>query len=393
MRDKGCTVRNPRGRFLFGALFGAIFALGPLHAAAQDYQIIELGTLGGDASGAQGVDEFGWAVGWSYTGSGELHGFLYGDGNMLDLGLLIGGTYSLATTISGEGRIAGLSGINQYGPLLQESTQGFVWEDGLMKPVGALHCACGFNARYGISEAHGVNNLGQVVGSSETARGGWVQHAFLREGETLVDIGGGAGDWSISRAFDINDKGQVVGDFAQDAGKLGAGAVFDRRAFLWQDGAREDLGTLPGHSSSSARGINANGHVTGWSGSLDGANAVAFLWKEGRMEALGTLPGEPASHGLALNDHGDVVGWSGSADQSFSRAFLWQAGEMRDLNDLLPAGSEWVLVEASDINNRGQIVGTGIKEGQLRAFLLQPSDLIEPEGGGAAATQTAYAAP
>jgi hypothetical protein len=43
---------------------------------------------------------------------------------------------------------------------------------------------------------------------------------------------------------------------------------------------------------------------------------------------------------------------------------------MKDLNKLIPAGSGWMLQEAYGINNAGQIVGTGMHNGQEHAFLL-----------------------
>jgi len=46
---------------------------------------------------------------------------------------------------------------------------------------------------------------------------------------------------------------------------------------------------------------------------------------------------------------------------------------MVDLNDRIPSDSGWVLVDARDINNEGQIVGNGVHNGQRRAFLLTPS--------------------
>jgi len=46
---------------------------------------------------------------------------------------------------------------------------------------------------------------------------------------------------------------------------------------------------------------------------------------------------------------------------------------MTDLNDLIPATSNWTLVEAWDINNNGWIVGWGeAPNGSTRAFLLIP---------------------
>jgi len=43
------------------------------------------------------------------------------------------------------------------------------------------------------------------------------------------------------------------------------------------------------------------------------------------------------------------------------------------LNNLIPANSGWVLGRAVDINDAGQIVGNGFKNGQPKAFLLTPT--------------------
>jgi hypothetical protein len=44
---------------------------------------------------------------------------------------------------------------------------------------------------------------------------------------------------------------------------------------------------------------------------------------------------------------------------------------MTDLNDVLPAGTGWVLIDAADLNEAGEVVGTGILKGRHRAFLLR----------------------
>ena len=46
---------------------------------------------------------------------------------------------------------------------------------------------------------------------------------------------------------------------------------------------------------------------------------------------------------------------------------------MTDLNQLIPPGSDWVLKSVSDINDAGQIVGTGeAPNGETHGFLLTP---------------------
>jgi hypothetical protein len=48
---------------------------------------------------------------------------------------------------------------------------------------------------------------------------------------------------------------------------------------------------------------------------------------------------------------------------------------MRNLNDLLINDSGWTLNEATAINDKGQIVGNGVHNGNKCAFLLTPVDV------------------
>jgi hypothetical protein len=46
---------------------------------------------------------------------------------------------------------------------------------------------------------------------------------------------------------------------------------------------------------------------------------------------------------------------------------------MQDLNNLIPAGTGWVLQEGAAINDVGQIAGYGTLNRQSHAFLLTPA--------------------
>lgn len=323
--------------------------------ATERYSITDLGTLGGVSSEAAGVNRFGEVVGSSATAAGVSHAFLYRNGQMFDLGTLPGGTNSYGVAINDNGVVVGHSGINQYGPQFQEFTQGFIWQDG-MRALGALYCPCSFNVRHGTSRAFALSNTGRIVGDSRVSRQNFM-HAFVWEANAMRDLGGEIEGATDSAAHGINDAGEVVG-------------TINGRAFLARGGAGQDLGVLPGHAASSARAVNDIGQVVGESVTADGI-AHAFLWDSGTMRNLGTLPGDVASEARAINITGHIVGRSGVADFSNSRAVLWQNGSAIVLNSLVTTPG-WVLTSATGINDVRQIVGVGLRNGQVRAFRLDP---------------------
>lgn len=330
------------------------------------YRIVDLGTLGGDSSEASGINLLGDVVGTSALASGRPRAFLYRAGRMIDLGTLKGGTQSYGMAIADSGVIVGYSGINDYPYIPEFSHQGFIWQDGTMRTVGALYCYCSSSRRYGDSRALAVNNAGIAVGWSRA--GGWATptHAFRLQNGRLEDIGGppnvddqrgAAGLGFYSTAWSINDLGEITGGV-------------DGKAFLLRDGVRQELGVPPGFARSEGRAINGKGQVAGNSVAATGMSR-GFLWDLGTMHGLDPWPGDVSSEARAMNIYTDIVGRSGNGDLSFSRAMLWRGGRAIDLSTTVSDNS-WTLQVATGINNAGLIVGTGRHNGQTHAFLLQP---------------------
>ncbi len=174
------------------------------------------------------------------------------------------------------------------------------------------------------AEALAINDAGQVVGSSQTAKG--EQHAFLWMATSgMTDLGTLGG--TFSRAFAINQAGHVAGMSALPSG--------ERRPFLWtpSDGMK-DLGTFGG-TSGRARGINDLDQVVGSSRLPDGS-FHAFLWSAAQgLTDLAPLVGNN-SEANRINNRQQVVG--GNSIQclpTVTIAFLWSAREgFRDLGAL-----------------------------------------------------------
>src|SRR4051812_176450 len=78
----------------------------------------------------------------------------------------------------------------------------------------------------------------------------------------------------------------------------------------------------------------------------------AFLWKEGNMQDLGVLPGDTSSRANHINNEGMAVG--GSEGMQGIRAFVWSAASGIQAVATLPGGN---YTEAFGINNLGQVVG------------------------------------
>jgi probable HAF family extracellular repeat protein len=319
-------------------------------AAAARYTITDLGTLGGQNSDAYGINASGKVVGVADLPDIGWRAFLWENGAMHDLGTL-GGDFSYASGISDSGVVVGRANYDdgwQY--------HGFVRQDGTMAHIGTF----GGDS----SGANAVNALGQVVGSAACSR--IDSHAFLWEDGVVTDLGVPAGEYDGTTAYGINDSRQIVGKAV-----IASGHAAD--AFLWQDGAFQILPDFGG-TVTTANDINASGRIVGFA-YTPGVSGLprAVLWEDGAILDLGTLGGN-TSEAMAINRTGQVVGVSQIAGGGTfdNHAFIWEGGVMYDLNALIPADSGWVLLRARDINDRGQIVGSGKIGGVSHAFLLTP---------------------
>lgn len=320
--------------------------------AVPEYDVIDLGMLpGGSTSLGNAVNDAGIVVGaWFDANDGQYHAFWW-DGAMHDLGR------GRAVAVNEAGQVAGYE-VEAWRTELSS---------GVRTDLGTL----GGPSSYAI----GMSELGLVVGQSDAAVG--ADHAFSADGTSITDLG--ALGSLYTKAYGANSSGVVVGEALI--------SVFgDSYAvpFIYENGLMTKL--APGnYISGSAWAINDAGVIAGWESFNDDTWGDTFLYDGLNWSVLPDVPGKAHSIPTSINEAGDTVGYAFGEwvntpccglmwSNAIHRACLGKDGQHKNLNDLIHAGSGWLLTRANGINNNGWIVGTGVKDSQSRAFLLVPHD-------------------
>ena len=356
------------------------------------YRLIDLGTFGGPASyfqnGFDGIlNNHGTAAGFANTSVPDpvcfvpncfaTHAFRVTNGKVTDLGTLPGGDVSQAFWTSESGSIAGVSQNGEIDPLVPgfPEVRAVLWRKGKIIDLGTLPEG-GFE-----SLANTVNNAGQVIGFALNTIpdpcsfiGFPTQtRAFIWQNGAMEDLGTLGGPDALAEL--INDGGQITGASYTASVNPETGCP-EVHPFMWQNGSMLDLGSLGG-TSADVRAMNERGQVVGFSNLAGDLISHPFLWTDRHLIDLGTLGGDT---GLTnwINDRGDIVGkadLSGPPPQLHD-AVLWKDGETIDLG-VLPGDS---CSNAYFVNSRGQIVGTSENQNLCSIFVGQHAFLWQQGG-------------
>jgi len=333
----------------------------PTPTPTSRFAVIDIGVLG-DASVSEsyayGLNELGQVVGWSTLATDRHRGFIFDATKGIRIVPPLG-IQNEAYDINNHSDVVGWTDLEpsyswRHGFLFNESEGGQVTD---------IYSLSGFA---GDSTAYAINDNRQVVGQSIGTASDTL-YAFRYEFGSMMNLYTLPGGM-ISRAYGINDFGQTVGWSEAGAAALQIHAFFQQSVMTMTD-----LGTLGGLRSE-AWDINNAGQITGYSEYTAGEFGHAFILEgTGPMQSLGTLGGNN-SRAYAINNRSQIVGDSELAP-AYVHAALYEEGNVVDLNTLIPANSGWELIEARDINDRGQIAGWGIIDGATHAYLLHPTDL------------------
>jgi len=321
-----------------GILACNAFAL--LAWAVPVFQVQAIGPAGFNSS-ATAINGTGAVVGNYRQADGTYRAFLWQDGQVTPLAMPAGAIQTWASAIGGAGQAGGYTDSGQ-------TPQGLIW-DNIGNPIATAG-----------AYVMGLNDNGDAAGMAIGVDGSG--YAFVTRNGVMTSLGQPAGgDWS--GAYAINNAGTAAGSAMAPSGSF--------KAFTsGPDGAIALLAGLGG-ANSYATAISGNGLVAGHSQIANGA-LRATVWNGATATGLGTLGGVN-SYAYAINAAGQVAGYSDLAGPSGTSAFLYDNGVLYDLNGLIGSDSAWRLLAAYGLNNRGQIAGRGLFNGQEQAFLLTPS--------------------
>jgi len=306
---------------------------------------------------------------------------------LIDLGTFGGPTSYIAPTVNGGPENPG-RGLTSHGVIVGQANtadldpfspgcpfcfvvHAFKWQNGALTDLGTLQ---GVDSDLS-SDANWINDRGWIAGSSFTGgidplTGFAGNHAVLWKSGEIIDLGTLGEDFSLATA--LNNRGQVVGlslnGVSDPAPTFFSAPSSETRAFLWEDGVMQDLGTLGGLDAQ-AFAINESGKVAGVSSTNTTPNATTgiptvhpFLWEGGRMIDLGSLGGTNSAvdgPAIVLNNRGQVAGTSTLEGDATYHPFFWSNGVMTDVRTL---GGDTGFV--TWMNDAGAIVGTADLPGE-----------------------------
>lgn len=258
-----------------GVVVGDSFTVGSIaHAFAYTGGAMnDLGTLGGSRSFGEAINSAGVAVGYAeLSGNAIDHAFTYDTTKigtatpdvMHDIGTL-GGNASFAYGINDSGAIVGSSN-----PLGGSNNHAFYYAKGVMTDISTLSSLANAN-----SFALGVNSSGVTVGYSDTGVPGQTQAFVYTKAGGIQPIGGTLAKATSSRASGINSSGDIVGYTTAPNGSSTTNI-----AFLYSGGNLTTLDSLAPASNwkfQFAYGINSSGTIIGFGVNPKGATHAYAL--------------------------------------------------------------------------------------------------------------------
>ena len=345
---------------VLAAALTSVTTVAATSAPVPQYQIYDIGVVdvGDTFSQGLGVSTEGIAVGRSIRNDGS-HAFSWTlNGGIVGLPDLAGRSYCVSNTANDSGSVVGTAATTVFG----SGRLPVIWQTGVVSqlplPVGQT-----------LGDANSVNASGVAVGS---VNAGSDQRGVIYSGGSATIITQTTADGSyFLTAFSINDSGRIVGQGIDPAhAARNVGIVYD----IGQNMAF-DVGALPGANGALAFGVSNNGYVVG-SSMFNQGSGMPFIWSDQNgIVAIPLASGTSLGQAQGVNSSGWVVGTDGGA---FAVPFLYDGTNTYRLQDLIPGNSGWDLSmntssSAMGISENNIIAGTGVHNGETRAYAMVPA--------------------
>ncbi|HEY9049918.1 MAG TPA: hypothetical protein VIQ03_00140 [Gammaproteobacteria bacterium] len=307
---------------------------------AINYAIKNLGTLGGAFSSATAINNQGVVVGYSENADTRNVSFIYENNAMTALGNMPDTTFNLAYDINDSNTIVGSSSVP------------YIYQNGAVETINLK------------GRATHINNNNQTIGfilpsTSSTEPG----YGFLYEAGNLINFRTLLNS-SYATVSGINDKGEVI-------------VNADTNTYMYHNGTFKLL-SISGGVTDITNTSEMLCYVTGADGKYD-----ICKYSNGIQQIIGDF-NNLSTVAYSINEKGYAVGkaifetvsttpFPPTTEPTSTAILMMPDGTIIDLNTLKMGGSGFdTLVSASDINDQGQIVGTGLVNGVPHAFLLTP---------------------
>lgn len=336
--------------------------------AGKTWRAMELDTLGGAYSIAEGISENGWVVGGAHDNFGVYKG-----------AFVAPGVYWWFAVFQNIAFDTPAFGVNNSGVIVGRTMQN--WPTGTTMPRAYYyHPNPGqvlLNGLGGVSEAYAINggSSTRIVGYSHFTTGlarGVKWDPFTGSGVTPTDIGNlaGGGLSYSTYAYAVSSSGRITG-VSQTSGGYNHAFLTDTTGLI--QGPGNDLGTLGGNTSFGF-GINDAHAVVGTSENSSGVSRIFYKPFNQSMQDVGVLSGYSSATGKDVNNNNLIVGYSSGSAERAVVAVGGLAG-VADLNAVTTIPSYQSLNRANAVNDWDWIVGFGLDSSwRYRAFLLKPNE-------------------
>ncbi len=366
--------RTHMRQFTTVAIVAAAIAQGAL--AQPQYEITDLTELaekiGVVQSEARAINEAGQVVGFEVLPEYKARAIYWeADGEARFLDSLPDDNTTLAVGIDEDGTALGQSvyvWIEHRGHqiIIHREQKAALWRDGEVINLNDLVKKGGEDVN--LLFARDISDDGRVVGFAGLIEGPpFDSNGFLFDDGVVTDLR------QLQRPVSVNNRGQIVGYLT----------VGQDKAYLWDNG---ELINLHDHQkitgvTSRAWGVNDDVLIVGEVQFHISKPEEPTLWIEREPMRLVPEYNRPQGVAQAINNKGQIVGYFNDLDDVNSpwRGFIFQDDKRTDLLELLPQKDGWEVLFPFAINQKGLIVGGGLRNGQWgRAFVMTPL------GGGCA---------